>query len=100
MIIQCFNLSFRTVIAFQIDAQSPLNVMLNEDADSGMICVVILNDDNEGQGLTLPITVDFVFFPNGGTPEASKLLPTFVSDIIHFTMHACDDIAGCIELNY
>ena len=56
---------------------------LNEDADTGMICVVIRDDGNPvgpgGTGLLSAITVNFQFFPNGRTPQASKLLSTFVS---------------------
>ena len=52
---------------------------LDEDADSGMICVVIRDDDNGELGLESDITVNFDFLQNGPTPNASKLLHTFVS---------------------
>ena len=52
---------------------------LDEDADSGMICVVIRDDDNGGSGLATGITVDFDFLQNGIIPQASKLHPTFIS---------------------
>ena len=55
-------------------------MILNEDADTGMICVVILDDDNPmgsgGLGLASAITVNFQFSQNGETPLASKLLST------------------------
>ena len=60
-----------------------MNVTLNEDADSGMICVVIVDDDNGGIGLASAITVNFMFLQIGVTPKASKLLPTHASYILH-----------------
>ena len=54
-------------------------MILNEDGDTGMFCVVIVDDGNGGSGLASPITVDFVLnIQNEMAPVASKLLPTFV----------------------
>ena len=69
--------------------------MLNEDVDSGMICVVIVDDGNGGSGLASAITVNFNFLQNEVTPLASKLIPTFVS-MTSYIYSACDDLTGCI----
>lgn len=49
-------------------------MILDEDGDTGMFCVVIVDDGNGGSGLASPITVDFEFIANGMAPVASKLL--------------------------
>ena len=71
-------------------------MILNEDTGTGMICVVIVDDGNAagpgGSGLTAAITVDIIFLPTGN-PQASKLLPIFVS-MASCSMHVMT--TGCI----
>ena len=54
-------------------------MILNEDSGTGMICVVIIDDDNGGVGVPFDVTAEFVLnIPNAMSPLVSKLLATFV----------------------